>query len=119
MKVKALLLAAAALFAAPLAQAECAFEGSGSVSILSNDFPALNAVNAAAQECASDSLNVTANETTEHRDIQVEALMAQPANFNVVICANSSIVPLLNGGLIRPSTTWWRSTAPISPRPNW
>ena len=102
MKVKALLLAAAALFAAPLAQAECAFEGSGSVSILSNDFPALNAVNAAAQECASDSLNVTANETTEHRDIQVEALMAQPANFNVVICANSSIVPLLNGGLIRP-----------------
>ena len=28
--------------------------------------------------------------------------MAQPANFNVVICANSSIVPLLNGGLIRP-----------------
>ena len=102
MKVKAFLLAAAALLAAPLAQAECAFQGSGSVSILSNDFPALNAINAAAKECASDSLTVTANETTEHRDIQVEALMAQPANFNVVICANSSIVPLLNGGLIRP-----------------
>ena len=48
MKSKAFLLAAAALLAAPLAQAECAFEGSGSVSILSNDFPALNAVNAAA-----------------------------------------------------------------------
>ena len=102
MKMKAFLLAAAALLAAPLAQAECAFEGSGSVSILSNDFPALNAVNAAAKECASDRLTVTANETTEHRDIQVEALMAQPANFNVVVCANSSIVPLLNGGLIRP-----------------
>ena len=102
MKMKAFLVAVAALLAAPLAQAECAFEGSGSVSILSNDFPALNAVNAAAKECASESLSVTANETTEHRDIQVEALMAQPANFNVVICANSSIVPLLNGGLIRP-----------------
>ena len=102
MKSKAFLLAAAALLAAPLAQAECAFEGSGSVSILSNDFPALNAVNAAAKECASDRLTVTANETTEHRDIQVEALMAQPANFNVVVCANSSIVPLLNSGLIRP-----------------
>lgn len=102
MKVKAFLLAAAALLAAPLAHAECAFQGAGSVSILSNDFPALNAVNAAAKECASDRLTVTANETTEHRDIQVEALMAQPANFNVVVCANSSIVPLLNGGLIRP-----------------
>ena len=102
MKVKTFLVAAAALLAAPLAQADCAFEGSGSVAILSNDFPALNAVNSAAKECASESLTVTANETTEHRDIQVEALMAQPANFNVVIVANSSIVPLLNGGLIRP-----------------
>ena len=102
MKVTAFLLSVAALLASPLAQAECAFEGSGSVSILSNDFPALNAVNGAAKECASDALSVSANETTEHRDIQVEALKAQPANFNVVICANSSIVPLLNGGLIRP-----------------
>lgn len=102
MKVTAFLLSVLALLASPLAQAECAFEGSGSVSILSNDFPALNAVNGAAKECASDALSVSANETTEHRDIQVEALKAQPANFNVVICANSSIVPLLNGGLIRP-----------------
>ena len=101
-KVKAFLFAVAALLASPLAQAECAFEGSGSVSILSNDFPALNAVNGAAKECASEALSISANETTEHRDIQVEALKAQPANFNVVICANSSIVPLLNGGLIRP-----------------
>lgn len=102
MKVKAFLLAAAALLAAPFVHADCAFEGSGSVSILSNDFPAINAVNDAAKECSSDRLNVSANETTEHRDIQVEALMAEPANFNVVICANSSIVALLNGDLIRP-----------------
>ena len=91
-----------AVFATSIAQAECAFEGSGSVKILSNDFPAVNAVNAAAMECNSGSLTVTANATTEHQDIQVEALTANPANFNAVVIASSSIVTLNSSGLIRP-----------------
>jgi ABC-type glycerol-3-phosphate transport system substrate-binding protein len=101
-KLKTFVFAVVALFSASFAQADCAFTGAGSVKILSNDFAAINAVNAAAMECNSSSLSVTANQTKEHQDIQVEALTANPANFNAVVIANSSIVPLMTGGLIRP-----------------
>jgi ABC-type glycerol-3-phosphate transport system substrate-binding protein len=74
----------------------------GNVSILSNDFPALNAVAAGAMECAGDGVTVTANQTTEHRDLQVAALTANPAQYTTAVVANSSIVPLLSAGLIRP-----------------
>lgn len=79
----------------------CALE-SGRVNILSNDFPAVNAVNAAAAECATDAAEVTFNQTTEHRDIQVAALTANPAEYTVAVVANGSIVALLNDGLVRP-----------------
>ena len=102
MKLKTFVFAVVALFATSFAQADCAFTGSGSVKILSNDFPAINAINAAALECNSSSLTVTANATTEHQDIQVEALTANPANFNAVVVASSSIVTLNSAGLIRP-----------------
>lgn len=81
--------------------AECGIE-SGSVRILSNDFPALRAVETAAAECASDSVTVTANATTEHKNLQVPALTTSPAEYSVAIVANGSIVPLLNEGLVRP-----------------
>lgn len=74
----------------------------GNVSILSNDFAALNAVAAGAMECAGDGVTVTANQTTEHRDLQVAALTANPAQYTTAVVANSSIVPLLSAGLIRP-----------------
>ena len=77
----------------------CALDG-GRVSILSNDFAAVNAIAAAAAECTG--AEVTANQTTEHRDIQVAALTANPAEYTVAVVANSSIVALLNDGLIRP-----------------
>ena len=83
------------------AQAGCGVEA-GSVRILSNDFPALAAVEAAAAECASDALTITANATTEHKSLQVPALTANPAEYTVAIVANGSIVPLLNQGLVRP-----------------
>ena len=89
MKLKTFAFAVVALLATSFAQADCAFTGSGSVKILSNDFPAINAVNAAAMECNSSSLTVTANATTEHQDIQVEALTANPANFKAVVIASS------------------------------
>lgn len=81
--------------------AQCEIEA-GSVRILSNDFPALRAVETAAAECASDSVTVTANATSEHRTLQVPALTANPAEYSVAIVANGSIVPLLNEGLVRP-----------------
>ena len=74
----------------------------GNVSILGNDFAAIQAVVAGARECAGDGVSVSANLTTEHRDLQVAALTANPAQYSSAIVANSSIVPLLNDGLIRP-----------------
>ncbi|MFY9241181.1 MAG: extracellular solute-binding protein [Roseovarius sp.] len=74
----------------------------GNVNILGNDFAAIQAVVAGAKECAGGGVSVEANLTTEHRDLQVAALTANPAQYTSAIVANSSIVPLLNDGLIRP-----------------
>ena len=89
-----------ALTGAP-AHAGCGIS-SGSVRILSNDFPALHAVNAAAETCAGGGVTVTRNETADHTNIQVPALTANPAEYTTVVVANSSIVLLMNDGLIRP-----------------
>ena len=91
-----------ALFAsAATAAADCGIE-SGSVRILSNDFEALHIVAEGAEACASDAVEVTKNQTTEHKVIQVPALTTNPATYTVAVVANNSIVPLLNEGLIRP-----------------
>jgi multiple sugar transport system substrate-binding protein len=91
-----------ALLVAGPALAECGIDTTGSVRILSNDFEALRIVDAAAQECASDTVTVTANATAEHKNIQVPALTANPAEYTVAMIANNSIVPLLGDDLIRP-----------------
>lgn len=83
------------------AQAECGIE-KGSVRILSNDFEALRVVADAAAECASPTVTVTRNQTTEHKNLQVPALQINPAEYTVAVVANNSVVPLLNEGLIRP-----------------
>ncbi|MGY6549941.1 MAG: ABC transporter substrate-binding protein [Roseinatronobacter sp.] len=83
------------------ASADCGISG-GNVSILGNDFPALQAVVDGARACATGSVTVTANLTRDHRDLQVAALTANPAQHSVAVVANGSIVPLLNAGLIRP-----------------
>lgn len=83
------------------AQADCGIE-TGSVSILGNDFPALQAVVAGAQACATGAVSVSANLTADHRDLQVAALTANPSQYSVAVVANGSIVPLMNAGLIRP-----------------
>jgi multiple sugar transport system substrate-binding protein len=93
---------AALLGLAGAAHAQCTIEGAGSVRILANDFQALNAVVTRAAECASDTVEVTSNETTEHKDIQVPALSTEPAAYTVAVVANGSLVPLLNEGLVRP-----------------
>ena len=91
---------AIAASAAP-AWAECE-AGSGSVRILGNDFDAISIVAEEARQCASDTVEVEVNLTTEHKNIQVPALTIDPAEYTVAIVANNSIVPLLNEGLIRP-----------------
>lgn len=90
-----------ALMGATSALAECGIE-KGSVRILANDFEALRIVVGEATKCASDTVKVTANQTTEHKNLQVPALKINPAEYTVAVIANNSIVPLLNDGLIRP-----------------
>jgi len=94
-------LVSMALFGATSALAECGIE-KGSVRILANDFEALRLVIGEATKCASDSVKVTSNQTTEHKNLQVPALKIDPAEYTVAVIANNSIVPLLNEGLIRP-----------------
>ena len=81
--------------------ADCGI-ASGSVRILSNDFDVLKVVADGAKECAGDKVTVTANLTTQHKDLQVPALTINPAEYTVAMVANNSIAPLLNGDLIRP-----------------
>lgn len=92
---------AALMLGAGVAFADCGAPA-GSVRILSNDFAALKVVADAAKECASDTVTVTANQTTEHKNIQGPALTVNPAEYTVAVVANNSIVPLLNDDLIRP-----------------
>jgi multiple sugar transport system substrate-binding protein len=99
--LKTVLMLGAMCVASPSAWAECGIE-KGSVRILSNDFEALRIVAAGAEECASDAVKVTKNQTEEHKNLQVAALTANPAEYTVAVVANNSIVPLLNDGLIRP-----------------
>jgi len=99
------------------ALADCGID-SGRVAILSNDFPALHAMAQGAMECATGTVEVTANQTTEHRDLQVAALTANPAQYTAAVVANSSIVPLLNEGLIRPLDDLIAEFAPDLPATN-
>ena len=75
---------------------------SGKVNVLANDFPALKAVTSTAAECAGGNVTVEANHNKDFRTFHVQSLTANPAEYTSVIVANSSIVPLLNDGLIRP-----------------
>lgn len=100
-RIKATVAAGALIASAGGAWADCDIE-SGSVRILSNDFAALHAVAEWAEKCATDTVEVTKNQTEEHKNIQVPALTTDPATYTVAVVATNSIVPLLNDGLIRP-----------------
>jgi len=101
-----ILAAAVALCTAPAAYSQtCPIETDvtgASIRILSNDFPALHAVNERAQACAGSGNEVSINATAEHKNIQVAALTANPAEYSVAVVANGSLVPLLADGLVRP-----------------
>ena len=75
---------------------------SGRVSVLANEFDALQAVVARAGECVGEGAEFSSNLTAEHKNIQIAALTANPAEYTSAVVANSSIVPLLNDDLIRP-----------------
>ncbi|RFP85846.1 extracellular solute-binding protein [Rhodobacteraceae bacterium 63075] len=101
MYLKNLAVAGALAVTSSAAYAGCGLSG-GNVNILANEFGAIQAMVAGARECAGDGVTVEANLTVDHRDIQVAALTANPAQYTSAVVANSSIVPLINGDLIRP-----------------
>lgn len=99
--LKAALIAAGVMSQSAAAYAACDIT-SGRVNIIGNEFPAIQTVGAAAESCAGDGVEITTNLTKEHKDLQVPGLSGETAEYTVAIVANSSIVPLMNEGLIRP-----------------
>ena len=80
--------------------ASYACEISARVSIVGNEFPAIQTVGAGAQECAG--AEVKTNLTADHQKINVAGMQGNPAEYTSAIVANSSIVALMNEYVIRP-----------------
>ena len=74
----------------------------GRVSIVGNEFPAIQAVGSAAAECAGGGVEVTKNLTADHQKINVQGMTGNPAEYTTAIIANSSIVALMVEDVIRP-----------------
>ncbi len=73
---------------------------SAPVSIVGNEFPAIQTVGAKAKECTG--AEVSTNLTAEHQKIQVPGMQGNPAQYTSAIISNSSIVALMNEDVIRP-----------------
>ena len=95
------LAGATALVLGGAALADCGIS-SGRVSIVGNEFPAIQTVGSGAEECASDTVEVTKNLTADHQKINVAGLSGDPSEYTTAIIANSSIVALMNEDIIRP-----------------
>ncbi len=100
-RTKALLSTAVLLATASVAAADCGIEA-GRVSIVGNEFPAIQTVAAGAAACATPSVEVKANLTADHQKINVPGMSGNPAEYTSAIIANSSIVALINEDVIRP-----------------
>ena len=98
MKLKTILLAGAMSLATTAAWAGCAFENTTPLKSLTAGFEAWKAVTDAMAECG----NFQASLDQEFREKQPEAFAASPALYQIGGVANSTIVPLLNAGTIRP-----------------
>lgn len=81
--------------------AECGI-GSGRVSIVGNEFPAIQTVAAAALTCAGGGVEVRSNLTADHQKINLPGMQGNPAEYTSAIVATSSIVALMNEDVIRP-----------------
>ncbi|MEM6310017.1 MAG: extracellular solute-binding protein [Pseudomonadota bacterium] len=70
------------------------------VSIVGNEFPAIQTVGAGAQACSG--AEVKTNLTADHQKINLAGMQGNPAEYTSAIIANSSIVALMNNDVIRP-----------------
>lgn len=83
------------------ASANCG-DVAGRVSIVANDFPATRTIVKTAATCANDKVTVKSNLTADHQKINLPGMQGNPAEYTAAIVATSSIVPLMNGNVIRP-----------------
>ena len=90
-----------AALAGTTAMASCGIDA-GRVSIVGNEFPAIQTVAAAAAACGSDAVEVKSNLTADHQKINLAGMQGNPAEYTTAIIANSSIIALMNDDVIRP-----------------
>lgn len=88
-----------AVLSGTTAMASCGVDA-GRVSIVGNEFPAIKTVAAGAASCAG--LEVSSNLTADHQKINVAGMSGDPAEYTSAIIANSSVVALINEGVVRP-----------------
>ena len=98
MFLKKLTLAAAVSVLTATTAMACEIDGR--VSIVGNEFPAIQTVGAGAKECQGG--EVTSNLTADHQKINLAGMQGNPAEYTSAIIANSSIVALLNEDVLRP-----------------
>ncbi len=101
MLIKKIALASVLSVAAGVTYAGCGID-EGRVSVVGNEFPAIQAVGAGVMECAGNGVEVKTNLTADHQKINIAGMTGNPAEYTSAIVANSSIVALMNEGLIRP-----------------
>ena len=70
------------------------------VSVVGNEFPAIQTVGAGAAACTG--AEVSTNLTADHQKINVPGMQGNPAEYTSAIVSNSSIVALMNEDVIRP-----------------
>lgn len=74
----------------------------GRVSIVGNEFPAIQTVAKGAEACAGDGVEVKANLTADHQKINLAGMQGNPAEYTSAVIANSSIIALINEDVVRP-----------------
>ena len=95
------LTTALAVLGAGTAMADCGIS-EGRVSIVGNEFPAIQTVAANALNCATGGVEGKSNLTADHQKINLAGMTGNPAEYTTAIIANSSIVALMNDDVIRP-----------------
>ena len=101
MLMKKFALAAAVSLMGTTAYAACDISN-GRISVVGNEFPAIQTIGRGAMACASDTVEVQTNLTADHQKINVAGMSGNPAEYTSAIVANSSIVALINEDVIRP-----------------
>jgi len=72
----------------------------GRLSIIGNEFPAIQSIAALAQSC--EGVAGEANLTADHQTLNLAGMSGDPAEYTTAVVANSSIVALINEDVIRP-----------------